>query len=293
VRANAKACRSGALVRRAIAKDHASEGLPFVTLTNTLGDTAKVYTFGANVASYVKGGNDVLALRKDNVIAAGKPVAGGIPICFPQFGPGPYGPQHGFARSSTWAIAETADGLEPKVVLKLCDNAETRSQWDHPFEATYTVTLKDTHLETVLSVKNTGSTSFDFTAALHSYWSVSAIADIKVVGGFAGKTYLNRIEDPQTDMVNSAGNELTISEATDHVYKGLPCDLMLEDSGKASTLAIHSTGFSDTVVWNPFGNEKMGYDSFVCLEAAQSSEPVILAPAEEWVGTMSVQPTPK
>ena len=27
---------------------------------------------------------------------------GGVPVCFPAFGPWPLGPQHGFARTSTW-----------------------------------------------------------------------------------------------------------------------------------------------------------------------------------------------
>lgn len=47
---------------------------------------------------------------------------------------------------------------------------------------------------------------------------------------------------------------------------------------------------SDTVVWNPYGDENMGYDSFVCVESAQASAPVVLAPSEYWTGAMEVIP---
>ena len=49
-------------------------------------------------------------------------------------------------------------------------------------------------------------------------------------------------------------------------------------------------GWSDTVLWNPFGNDGMGYDSFVCVESAQAATPVILQPGEYWTGAMKVVP---
>lgn len=41
---------------------------------------------------------------------------------------------------------------------------------------------------------------------------------------------------------------------------------------------------------NPYGDEGMGYDQFVCVESAQASAPVVLAPMEYWVGAMDVVP---
>jgi glucose-6-phosphate 1-epimerase len=43
----------------------------------------------------------VLFVRPDAVFDRTKPISGGIPLCFPQFGPGKM-QQHGFAR---WAAA--------------------------------------------------------------------------------------------------------------------------------------------------------------------------------------------
>ena len=47
-------------------------------------------------------------------------------------------------------------------------------------------------------------------------------------------------------------------------------------------------GWEDTVVWSPFGDENMGYDSFVCVESAKASSPVVLGPSEYWTGAMDV-----
>ena len=86
-----------------------SEKLPFVTLTNAAGDSVKAYPFGACITSYVKGGKETLAMRADNKMDGSKPISGGIPHCFPQFGPGAM-QQHGFARNCVWDVAEITDG---------------------------------------------------------------------------------------------------------------------------------------------------------------------------------------
>ena len=91
-----------------------SEKLPFVTLTNAAGDSVKAYPFGACITSYVKGGKETLAMRADNKMDGSKPISGGIPHCFPQFGPGAM-QQHGFARNCVWDVAEITDGPDSTV----------------------------------------------------------------------------------------------------------------------------------------------------------------------------------
>ena len=146
-------------VRRApaaVSIDFTSEKLPFVTLTNGAGDTVKVYPYGACVTSYVKGGKEVFAMRADNKMDGTKPISGGIPICFPQFGGGAM-QSHGFARNCTWDIAEISDGPEePSVVFSLSDSAYTRGMWDYAFEFRYTVELGIDSLDTTFSVLNKG-----------------------------------------------------------------------------------------------------------------------------------------
>uniref|UniRef100_A0A7S3VW40 glucose-6-phosphate 1-epimerase n=2 Tax=Choreotrichia TaxID=141411 RepID=A0A7S3VW40_9SPIT len=270
------------------ALDESSEPLPFVTL-ETGDSSAKIYLFGACVTSYVKDGKDCLMVRPDAKMDGSKPISGGIPHCFPQFGPGEI-QQHGFARNLPWVVDSLADGVEPKLVLKLTPSDYTKGMWDKEFEATYTVTLKEDSLICDLGVKNTGSSAFDFTTALHTYWSISSIKNAKITGDFQGATFLNKMLDPPAEQTCESG-EIVITEETDSVYKGVTGDVVIEDSGIGRKINIKATGgWEDTVLWNPYGNEGMGYDSFVCVECAKALSPVNLAPAETWTASMSVVP---
>ena len=163
--------------------------------------------------------------------------------------------------------------------------------WPHPFECKYTVTLGEDSLNTEFSVTNTGDKPFDFTAALHTYWSVSGIENIKITSpAFKGATYLDKMQSPPAD-VTSETDSITISEEVDQVYAGVSGDVLLEDSKRKRPLTIsNKLGWSDTVLWNPYGNEGMGFDSFVCVESAQAATPVVLQPGEYWTGAMDVVP---
>ena len=262
------------------------DALETVELTN--GDSsATVYKFGACVTSYKKGDTDYLMVRPDAKMDGSKPISGGIPFCFPQFGPGAI-QQHGFARNLDWEVTEQSGD---RVVMSLTESAYTLDMWPYKFSATYTITLAEGALQTELCVTNTDSKPFDFTAALHSYWSVSSIANVKVTSpGFKGASFLDKTASPPKD-TKSTTDVITIGKETDSVYAGVSGDVQLVDKDRKAPLTIaNKLGWSDTVVWNPFGNEAMGADSFICVESAQASSPVVLAPGEYWTGAMDVVP---
>lgn len=49
---------------------------------------------------------------------------------------------------------------------------------------------------------------------------------------------------------------MTISEETDQVFKGVSGDVVIDDAGNNRKLTVSNTdGWTDTVVWNPYGNE--------------------------------------
>jgi len=282
--------RRAASVRMAAALDESSEPLKFVTLSNSAGDSAKVYLFGACVTSYVKDGVDSLMVRPDAKMDGSKPISGGIPHCFPQFGPGAI-QQHGFARNCDWAVAEITDGAEPTLVLSLTDNDYTRGMWDYSFDAKYTISLKGDRLDTELCVTNTGAKTFDFTAALHSYWSISAVDKISITGDFDGATFLDKTASPPAETTSESAS-LSITKEVDSVYQGVSGDVVLNDSGKGRKLTISNLmGWEDTVLWNPYGDEGMGFNEFVCVESAKALSPVVLGPNEYWSGAMAVVPS--
>lgn len=78
---------------------------------------------------------DYLFVRPDAKLDGSKPISGGLPHCFPQFGPGVI-QQHGFARNLEWDVVESSAS---SASLKLSNNDETMAMWPHPFECTYKV----------------------------------------------------------------------------------------------------------------------------------------------------------
>jgi D-hexose-6-phosphate mutarotase len=82
-------------------------GLPRVVVEAPAG-TAEVYLNGAQVTRWRPAGHDdVLFLSEHSRFAAGSAIRGGVPICFPWFGPkegDPGAPSHGFARTSPWTL---------------------------------------------------------------------------------------------------------------------------------------------------------------------------------------------
>lgn len=78
---------------------------------------------------------DYLFVRPDAKMDGSKPISGGLPHCFPQFGPGEI-QQHGFGRNLEWDVVDTTDA---SVSMKLVNNDETMAMWPHPFECVYKV----------------------------------------------------------------------------------------------------------------------------------------------------------
>ena len=61
-----------------------------------------------------------------------------------------------------------------------------------------------------------------------------------------------------------------ITSAVDILYKNFKGPITIVDQGKQTATTIEWKGYQDLVVWNPSGDESMGYDKFVCVEPVQS-----------------------
>ncbi|XP_027178992.1 putative glucose-6-phosphate 1-epimerase [Coffea eugenioides] len=154
--------------------------LPKVILTSSHGSEAELYLFGGCVTSWKVANKDFLFVRPDAVFNGQKPISGGIPHCFPQFGPGLM-QQHGFARNMNWSIvnSENVEG-NPIITLELKDGPYSRSMWDHTFQVLYKVTLDKRTLSTELKVTNADQKPFSFTTALHTYFSIFVLEKLQM-----------------------------------------------------------------------------------------------------------------
>jgi glucose-6-phosphate 1-epimerase len=264
------------------------QGLEYIQLVHPdSGAAAEIYPYGGVVTSYQDGaGTEFIAVRPDAVLDGSKPISGGLSHCWPQFGPGAI-QQHGFARNVIWSVDRQT---ETEVTLTLEPNDYTKAIWDAAFKCTFTVALQADQLDTKMLVENTGEEPWSFQAALHSYFTVSALENLAIKGSWKGKEFLNKLVGDSGEMQTEERDVITIAEEYDRVYRGVN-DPVLEDSGTKKAIAVLNTaGWEDTVVWNPYGNEKMGYNTFVCVESVKF-DPVSLQGGASWVGDMTLKPS--
>lgn len=261
------------------------DGLEYVKLVHPdTGATSDVYLFGGVVTSYVADGQEFIAVRPDAKMDGSKPISGGLSHCWPQFGPGAI-QQHGFARNVNWTVKSMTD---TSVELEMAPSDYTKEMWDKEFMCTFTVSLEDDQLSTKMFVENKGEESFEFQSALHSYFTVSALENLEVSGSFEGKEFLNKMVGDEGEMQKEERKVITISEEYDRVYKGVN-DPVLSDKGTEKTLSVLNTaGYEDTVLWNPYGDEGMGYNNFVCVESVKF-DPVSLDGGATWSGDMALK----
>jgi len=259
-------------------------GLPKVVLTHRSGASTEIYLHGGHVTSWKAGGKERFFLSRGSLFQPGKPIRGGIPVCWPQFGGRGSLPQHGFARTSEWQLARTEllDNGLVTAELQLTETAETLAIWPHQFALGLRLLLDEMALTIEAQVINTGNAPFDFQLALHTYFQIPDIREA-AIKGLRGVTFLDAMRDRATD-VETRG-VIRFDQETDRIYVDAP-DVLSVDG-----IVIEKRNLPDVVVWNPwiaksqsmadFGDEE--YLRMVCLETGTIETRPKLAPGEKWV----------
>ena len=231
----------------------------------------------------------LLWLSRDAKFAPGKSIRGGIPVCWPWFGPhadNPALPAHGFARTAAWRVADS--GCENGIVWILLEleSAEAHgAMWPHAARLSLRVTLGET-LALELTTVNAGDAPFVLGEALHTYFRISDIGSISV-GGLHGASYWDTVG--QVEKKRQSG-PLAFKQETDRVYIDAPQTCVIEDLPLSRRIHIRKQGSLSTVVWNPWTDkaERMGdlgkpdgWRGFVCVESANAwDNKLTLAPGE-------------
>jgi glucose-6-phosphate 1-epimerase len=218
-----------------------------------------------------------LFLSTVSALDGSRAIRGGVPVIFPQFAERGSGMRHGFARVSTWRVLESGeqDGAAFAVLgLSQADLAPALAgAWPSSFDLSLRVTLQAQSLVMQLDVRNTGTTAFPFSAALHTYYLVEDVEGVRIDGVQA--------------------ETLAIADKLDQVFEGIKGQIAF-DTG-ADKLALQQSGFTDAVVWNPGAADAAAlsdmedeeYRRFVCIEPALLG-PQVLEPGGSWRGEQRV-----
>ena len=245
---------------------------------------------GAHVATFQPRGEEpVIWLSPNAKFAPGKSIRGGVPICWPWFGPHQTDsklPGHGFARTVPWELLETKALEDGSTLLRfgLIGNDATRAQWPHRSTAQLEVKIGKA-LRVELITANTGTAPFELGEALHTYFQISDVGNM-TIRGLEGCEYIDKV-GATTRRTQQDG--IIIESEVDRVYVNTAADCVIEDKGLKRAIRIRKEGSQSTVVWNPWTEkaEKMGdfgpklHRDMVCVESGNAMENVVtVAPGE-------------
>lgn len=229
---------------------------------------------GAHLLSWQPSGQQpVIWLSDKTPFAAGKAIRGGVPICWPWFGPAGE-PAHGFARNQPWTLT-AHDENEDAVMLTftLESNAQTKKLWPHDFTLLARFRIAE-HCEIELEAWG----DYQATAALHTYFQIADIAQVEVSG--LGNSFIDKVN---ANTVGSlADGKQTYPDRVDRIHTAAEDCSVIDDIAGKRQIEVYHHYQSDVVTWNPgpelscsmadMPNE--GYKTMVCVETARINKPM-------------------
>ena len=252
---------------------------------------ARIALQGAQVLAWTpQGEQPVIWLSDEAVFKPGKSLRGGIPVCWPWFGAQPAQPSlpaHGFARNLSWQVQATEQLADGRVMLRLrLDNtAIDRKLWSYQSELELHMCFGTT-LELELITRNTGEQAFIISEALHTYFAVGDVRQVRVLGLEDGD-YLDKVLG--FTRLRQQG-PVSFSKEVDRIYINNTAQCVIEDSLFGRRIHIDKRGSLSTVVWNPWQEKAaamgdMGEDGYLrmlCVETANATpNTVTIDPGEE------------
>ncbi|MER5867496.1 D-hexose-6-phosphate mutarotase [Kitasatospora sp. NPDC002040] len=266
---------SGLPVARAVSasvSERSLNGMPVLVVEHPQ-VRAAVSVQGAQLIAWQPAGAEpVLWLSEQARFEPGRAIRGGVPICWPWFGPAAE-PSHGFARLLPWELAEvTEDASGVVLTMTLRDGERSREYWPHAFTALVRLRLGR---ECAIDLEARGD--FTSTAALHSYFQVGDIDTVTVAG--LGEVYTD-------DLLGTEGRQdgdLVFATPLDRVYTRADAVSLVDDPVLGRTIEVRHRGQSDVVLWNP-GAEGCsdtaagGHRTFACVETVRLNRPLVSSP---------------
>ncbi|MBZ0092248.1 MAG: D-hexose-6-phosphate mutarotase, partial [Sulfuricellaceae bacterium] len=159
---------------------------------------ASVALQGGHVMSFQPLGQEpVIWLSPLAKLAPGKSIRGGVPICWPWFGPHATDaakPGHGHARTVPWEVLEATAFVDGSTHLRLglIESDATRAFWPHATPVQVLISV-GRELRVELLTRNDGSETVQLGEALHTYLHISDIDNL-AIRGLDGGVYLDKVD---------------------------------------------------------------------------------------------------
>ncbi len=253
---------------------------------------------GAQILHYQHGSQaPIIWLSEQASYQRGQSVRGGAPVCWPWFGgltrnPAAVqvmhtdpanAPAHGNVRGLDWQLLGI-DQHDGAVTLQFAFDSRKHPLpgWPHAAELQLDIRL-DQQLHLELRSRNLGDQPLVLSQALHTYFAVSDIRQVRV-HGLDGCRYIETLDDWQERRQQGA---LEFAGETDRIYLDTPTRLSIVDPGWQRRIHLDAQGSHSAVLWNPWIDKAKRLSQFaedawqrmLCIETANIwDDCVTLAP---------------
>jgi D-hexose-6-phosphate mutarotase len=249
--------------------------------------TAEIFLNGAHVTGFQKNGEPpLLFMSAKSWFAPGKPIRGGVPVCFPWFGPRDGEPAHGFARITEWELAKTSATPDGTVTLNFrLPEIPERPAWKN-LRTEFVVTVSD-KLTMELTATNNSSTAMEIENCLHTYFHVGDINQVSITG-LQSAPFLDNAAGGNGGRKVENDSVLRITKETNRIYPDSTGKVEIRDDNLKRTIRVEKFGSNSTVVWNPWTTQKLPDDfdpaehrQMVCVESGNvKQDKISLAPGQ-------------
>lgn len=266
--------------------------LPILVIDHPLFD-AKIALQGAQLLTFAPKGeapwlwlSPLATFKKDNAIR------GGIPLCFPWFGPHqkkPSLPKHGFARITTWTLEHIRSYSDALALTFSMKHTGKTNDFLHPFTAQLTLTLSNV-IDMDLSFTHLGKQPASYSFAFHSYFNVDDIHTTKV----SGLDNLSFFDSAHNKAIKGQKGDIRFSGELDRIYTATTGRQTISNGKiRYQLTAQHAPS---CIVWNPgkalsnnMNDVKQHYQKFVCVESgATHTDSILLPPNESHQATLKI-----
>lgn len=261
-------------------------GLPKIVVT-TKSSTAEIYLNGAHVTHFQKIGEPPLIfLSRKSWFENGKPIRGGIPICYPWFGNRDGEPSHGFARNTEWQLVKTSAD-EHSVTLRFAlPKISGDAVWNF-VRTEFVVTVSDQLTLELISSNELCDETIEFENCLHTYFQVGDIGAVSV-SSLQNAAYLDNAIGGNGERKVQNETDLKIARDVNRIYFDNANAVEIRDENLRRKIRVEKSNSESTVVWNPWTTQKLPDDfdpaehkNMVCVESGNVKQNKIsLAPGE-------------
>lgn len=247
---------------------------------------AEIYLHGAHVTHFQKNGEPpLLFMSPQSWFEAGKPIRGGVPICFPWFGNREGGPSHGLARILPWDLSETTVGPDGTVMARLTLPRKLLPPEWSALQTEFVVTVGETLTTELITANTCADRTLEIEDCLHTYFHVGDIDAISI-RGLQDATYLDNSGTGRGEMKTDNEPALIIPKETNRLYLNTTRPVEIRNEKFQRLIRVEKFNSKSTVVWNPWTTQKMPEDfapenhqHMVCVEAGNiKSNRISLAP---------------